>query len=267
MIVDGRQPSRSKDNATGNKNQACDERFLLQSSAGSDRQNSWRHLGGRKHLALCARRRDGADARRDQALHGHPDSQGREEPTDDPDAHVLQRGSSCAARRVPNATGNATTPAGGQGSAPGREPVDSPRLINQLGLPDEVFVSAGWIRIYQDVRGKYNSEGPYLMTPPPVGPFNATGADDTTDGYDTIDWLVKNVPESNGRVGMLGASYEGYTVQMALLNPAHWIPTGSALPSRRATPSRCVAPSGSTARASKSSSRRANASEREPNRP
>lgn len=125
-----------------------------------------------------------------------------------------------AARRVPNATGNATAPAGGgRGAGPRAEPVDSPRLINQLGLPDEVFVNAGWIRIYQDVRGKYHSEGAYLMTPPPVGPFNATGADDTTDGYDTIDWLVKNVPESNGRVGMLGSSYEGYTVQMALLHP------------------------------------------------
>ena len=57
------------------------------------------------------------------------------------------------------------------------------------------------------------------MTPPPVGPFNPTGADDTTDAYDTIDWLIKNVPESNGRVGMIGSSYEGFTVVMALLHP------------------------------------------------
>jgi putative CocE/NonD family hydrolase len=70
------------------------------------------------------------------------------------------------------------------------------------------------------VRGKYGSEGPYLMTPPPVASgYNPTGADDTTDAYDTIDWLVKNVPESNGRVGMIGSSYEGFTVVMALLNP------------------------------------------------
>ncbi len=124
-----------------------------------------------------------------------------------------------AARRVPNATGNATAMVGRPGAGARAEAVDSPRLLLELGLSDEVFVNAGWIRVYQDVRGKYNSEGPYLMTPPPVGPFNATGADDTTDGYDTIDWLVKNVPESNGRVGMLGSSYEGYTVQMALLNP------------------------------------------------
>ncbi len=96
----------------------------------------------------------------------------------------------------------------------------SGRMIEALPLSDEVFVDAGYIRVYQDVRGKYGSEGVYLMTPPPVNSgFNPSGADDTTDGYDTIDWLVKNVPESNGRVGMIGSSYEGFTVVMAMLNP------------------------------------------------
>jgi putative CocE/NonD family hydrolase len=96
----------------------------------------------------------------------------------------------------------------------------SGRMIEALPLSDEGFVEAGYIRVYQDVRGKYGSEGVYLMTPPPVNSaYNPSGADDTTDGYDTIDWLVKNVPESNGRVGMIGSSYEGFTVVMALLNP------------------------------------------------
>ena len=96
----------------------------------------------------------------------------------------------------------------------------SGRMIEALPLSDEVFVKAGYIRVYQDVRGKYGSEGAYLMTPPPAGSgYNPTGADDTTDAYDTIDWLVKNVPESNGRVGMIGSSYEGFTVVMALLHP------------------------------------------------
>ncbi len=94
------------------------------------------------------------------------------------------------------------------------------KMLQDLPLSDEVFVAAGYIRVYQDVRGKYGSEGAYLMTPPPVASgFNPTGADDTTDGYDTTDWLVKNVPESNGKVGMIGSSYEGFTVVMALLNP------------------------------------------------
>ena len=99
------------------------------------------------------------------------------------------------------------------------ERAKSAKMIEMLPLSDEDFVKNGYIRVYQDVRGKYGSEGPYLMTPPPVGPFNSTGADDTTDAYDTIDWLVKNVPESNGRVGMVGSSYEGFTVVMALLHP------------------------------------------------
>ena len=96
----------------------------------------------------------------------------------------------------------------------------SPRMIEALPLSDEVFVKSGYIIVYQDVRGKHGSEGPYLMTPPPVNSgYNPSGADDTTDGYDCIDWLVKNVPESNGSVGMIGSSYEGFTVVMALLHP------------------------------------------------
>ena len=73
-------------------------------------------------------------------------------------------------------------------------------------------MEAGYIRVYQDVRGKYGSDGAYLMTRPPRGPMNATATDDTTDAYDTIDWLVKHLPESNGKVGMIGSSYDGWTV-------------------------------------------------------
>ena len=96
---------------------------------------------------------------------------------------------------------------------------ESPHMLDELPQGDDVFVRAGYIRVFQDVRGKYGSEGNYLMTPPPLGPLNRSGADDTTDAYDTIDWLVKNVPESNGKVGMLGSSYEGFTVVMALIHP------------------------------------------------
>ncbi|CAN5462138.1 CocE/NonD family hydrolase [soil metagenome] len=114
----------------------------------------------------------------------------------------------------------AAPPAGGRPG--GRPPVheESPRMLDELGLSDEIFVKAGYIRVYQDVRGKYGSEGAYLMTPPPVNSgFNPTGADDTTDAYDTIEWLTKNLTETNGKVGMIGSSYEGFTVVMALLNP------------------------------------------------
>src|ERR1700678_2037680 len=96
---------------------------------------------------------------------------------------------------------------------------NSDRMLSILPQGDEVFVQAGYIRVFQDVRGKYKSEGDYLMTKPVRGPLNASATDHTTDAYDTIDWLVKNTPESNGRVGMIGSSYEGFTVVMALLNP------------------------------------------------
>ena len=96
---------------------------------------------------------------------------------------------------------------------------ESPHMLDELPPGDDVFVRAGYIRVFQDVRGKYGSEGAYVMTPPPTGPLNPDGPNDTTDGYDTIDWLVKNTPESNGKVGMLGSSYEGFTVVMALIHP------------------------------------------------
>jgi putative CocE/NonD family hydrolase len=92
-------------------------------------------------------------------------------------------------------------------------------MLAALNAGDDVFVAGGYIRVFQDVRGKYGSEGDYLMTRPLRGPLNSTNTDHSTDAYDTIDWLVKNVPESNGKVGMLGSSYEGFTVVMALLNP------------------------------------------------
>ncbi len=71
---------------------------------------------------------------------------------------------------------------------------NSPRMIASLPQGDEVFVEAGYIRVFQDVRGKYKSEGDYVVTRPVRGPLNPTGTDHVTDAYDTIEWLVKNVP-------------------------------------------------------------------------
>ena len=83
----------------------------------------------------------------------------------------------------------------------------------------DVIVEGGYIRVVQDVRGKYGSEGDYVMNRPLHGPLNPTLVDHSTDTYDTIDWLVKNVPESNGKVGIIGISYDGFTPLMALVNP------------------------------------------------
>ena len=98
---------------------------------------------------------------------------------------------------------------------------------NQLGpLPENILspayaelVRAGYIVAVEDVRGKYKSEGEYVMNRPLRGPLNKTAVDHSTDAYDTIDWLVKNVPESNGRVGSIGTSYDGFTALMTLVNP------------------------------------------------
>ena len=83
----------------------------------------------------------------------------------------------------------------------------------------DVIVEGGYIRIVQDVRGKYGSEGDYVTSRPLQGPLNPTPVDHATDTYDSIEWLVKNVPESNGKVGILGISYDGFLPLMALVNP------------------------------------------------
>ncbi len=97
--------------------------------------------------------------------------------------------------------------------------VQSPHLAAITPTGDETFIAAGYIRAYQDVRGKYKSEGQYTMNRPFVGPLNSTKVDHATDTYDTIDWLIHHVPNNNGRVGMIGTSYDGFTTIAALYNP------------------------------------------------
>ncbi len=99
-----------------------------------------------------------------------------------------------------------------------RADISAPMLEGYDNATD-VIVEDGYIRVMQDVRGKYGSEGDYVMNRPLHGPQNPTPVDDATDTYDTIDWLVKNVPESNGKVGTLGISYDGFEPLMALINP------------------------------------------------
>jgi putative CocE/NonD family hydrolase len=83
----------------------------------------------------------------------------------------------------------------------------------------DVAVEGGYIRVVEDIRGKYGSEGDYVMNRPIHGPQNPTPVDEATDTYDTIDWLIKNIPETNGRVGILGISYDGFLPLMALVHP------------------------------------------------
>ncbi len=97
--------------------------------------------------------------------------------------------------------------------------VESPLVAESMRYVFRDLVQAGYIVAVEDVRGKYKSDGDYVMNRPVIGPLNNTKVDHTTDAYDTISWLVKNVPESNGRVGTIGTSYDGFTTLMSLINP------------------------------------------------
>ena len=80
-------------------------------------------------------------------------------------------------------------------------------------------IEEGYIFAFQDIRGRFKSEGQFVMQRPLRESGNAKLTDEGTDAYDTIDWLVKNVPKNNGRVGMFGTSYPGWLVVMAVLEP------------------------------------------------
>ena len=95
----------------------------------------------------------------------------------------------------------------------------SQRIEDILPAMYKDFADDGYIIAIQDVRGLHRSEGTFIMTRPIVGPLNHSGIDESTDAYDTIDWLVKNVPETNGRVGTIGSSYLGFTTLMTEINP------------------------------------------------
>lgn len=97
--------------------------------------------------------------------------------------------------------------------------VASQRGVDILEVMDAEFYEDGYIRVYQDIRGLHRSEGQWVLNRPLAGPLNDTGIDESTDAYDTIEWLVKNTPESNGKVGIIGSSYLGFTTLMAGINP------------------------------------------------
>ncbi|MFN2533073.1 MAG: CocE/NonD family hydrolase [Pyrinomonadaceae bacterium] len=80
------------------------------------------------------------------------------------------------------------------------------------------LVKDGYIFVVQDIRGRYASEGVFMMNRPPREQTGPTAIDESTDTYDTIDWLIKNVPKNNGRVGILGVSYDGWLSAVATID-------------------------------------------------
>ncbi len=96
---------------------------------------------------------------------------------------------------------------------------ESPHLALVVPPYFDTVAEARYIIVSQDVRGKHKSEGSYVMNRAPIGPLNSSDTDHTTDTFDTIDWLVKHLPESNGRVAIMGGSYGGFTAVMGTLHP------------------------------------------------
>ena len=77
----------------------------------------------------------------------------------------------------------------------------------------------GYVFVYQDIRGRYGSEGQFIMNRPLRDKRDGKSVDESTDTYDTIDYLIKNVPNNNGRVGIYGVSYPGWLAAVALVDP------------------------------------------------
>jgi uncharacterized protein len=94
-----------------------------------------------------------------------------------------------------------------------------PHAYSRFLNGDGHLYADGYIFVYQDIRGRYGSGGNFEMNRPVHDPRDPHGVDESTDTYDTIEWLVKNVPSNNGRVGIRGVSYDGFLAAMAMVNP------------------------------------------------
>src|SRR6187455_761718 len=100
-----------------------------------------------------------------------------------------------------------------------RTPYGNDGAIGRLNVYMRALADEGYIFVFQDIRGKFKSEGTFVMQRPARAAGDPKSIDEGTDTYDTIDWLLKNVPQNNGRVGQLGISYGGWLTAMAILEP------------------------------------------------
>lgn len=101
-----------------------------------------------------------------------------------------------------------------------RTPYGIDGMEEALSSPSlKYLVQDGYIFVFQDIRGRFESEGQFVMLRPVRNKKDPKAVDESTDTYDTIDWLLKHVPHNNGRVGMLGTSYPGWLTVMAMLDP------------------------------------------------
>ena len=104
-----------------------------------------------------------------------------------------------------------------------RTPYKADNLVNRkesalAGALGKRFMGNDYIYVFQDIRGRFRSEGPFIMYRPPLGPFNETETDETTDAWDTVDWLVKQL-NTNEKVAIWGTSYPGWLTLAAMRDP------------------------------------------------
>ena len=130
------------------------------------------------------------------------------------------------ARRTAHDTSDAP-PAGSQpaasANAPGGAPAALPILMTRTPYGVPSCPSRGWlpgyVRVFQDIRGRGGSEGAFVMNRPNRAPGDSAATDESTDTWDTVDWLIHNVPDHNGRVGIVGVSYPGWLAEEPLIGP------------------------------------------------
>ena len=89
----------------------------------------------------------------------------------------------------------------------------------ERSLNGNLLAEEGYVFAFQDLRGRFDSEGEFEMLRPMRDRRNVSAIDESTDAYDTVEWLLENVPHNNGRVGMKGVSYPGWTTVVAALDP------------------------------------------------
>lgn len=114
------------------------------------------------------------------------------------------------------------TPKNQKGDLPiilNRTPYEANRGARHFTTYFKSLAEEGYIFVFQDIRGKFRSKGTFVMQRPPRNAGDTSTLDEGTDTYDTIEWLIKNIPHNNQRVGMLGVSYDGWTTIMAAIEP------------------------------------------------
>jgi uncharacterized protein len=99
----------------------------------------------------------------------------------------------------------------------GVQPYGEDRYRPQLGASSE-FDRAGFIFVFQDVRGRFQSEGKFVDMRPHVDQPEAAETDESTDMYDTVEWLLRQTPSNNGKVGVWGMSYQGFYAAASIID-------------------------------------------------